>query len=497
MFELSKNIDPNKVFLISRSELTQRFDPTSYKLVFNFKSNKFPIYKLSEIAFINPSTSFSKLDDDFEISFVPMEAVSDKNGVIKKYQTKKISESNGFTRFKENDLIWAKITPCMQNGKSAVIRNTINGYACGSTEFYIIRPKNKNLLIDYVHFLLRDERVLNNAQNYFGGSAGQQRVSKDFLLNFKIPVPPIEIQQQIVEKINNAYTQKQQKENQAKELLKSIDSYLLNELGITLPTKNNSLQNRIFTTSYSEVSGGRFDPKLYDNTTIGLKKAIKNVDEAKFKTLPLKHFISQSVAGDWGFDENESAELDLQKYQKCLVIRATEFDNDFNLKLENSRVKYRLIKKEKIQKIDIRENDLLIEKSGGSPDQPVGRIALITKDILDNNTICYSNFIHKIRVDSTVLSPEYLFCFLKTIHNIKLTEAMQSQTNGIRNLIMATYFNQTIVIPIKNDGSFDLNKQNEIANHIQGLRAKAKQLQEEAKVILDDAKQEVEKMILG
>ncbi len=158
------------------------------------------------------------------------------------------------------------------------------------------------------------------------------------------------------------------------------------------------------------------------------------------------------------------------------------------MKLDNSRLKYRLIHNDKLAKIDIQENDLLIEKSGGSKDQPVGRISILRKNILENNTICYSNFIHKIRV-SEEINPEYLFCFLKTVHNIKLTDAMQSQTNGIRNLIMNNYFNQEIPVP-------PLGKQEEIATHISGLRDLAKKLQTEATTVLSTAKQTVEQMIL-
>ena len=84
------------------------------------------------------------------------------------------------------------------------------------------------------------------------------------------------------------------------------------------------------------------------------------------------------------------------------------------MNLDNSRVKYRLIKKRFLSKIDLKENDLLIEKSGGSTDQPVGRIAIITQNIIKNNILCYSNFIHKIRVDNKKINPKYLQWLLKT-----------------------------------------------------------------------------------
>ena len=135
-------------------------------------------------------------------------------------------------------------------------------------------------------------------------------------------------------------------------------------------------------------------------------------------------------------------------------------------------------------------NDLLIEKSGGSENQPVGRIAIIEHQHTENQFIAYSNFIHKIRVDESIVNPVYLFHFLKTIHNIKITESMQSQTNGIRNLIMSEYFNQTIILP-------EIQTQIDIAQKITSLKNQAQPLQTEAKQILEQAKAEVERMILG
>ena len=252
----------------------------------------------------------------------------------------------------------------------------------------------------------------------------------------------------------------------------------------------------MFLTNLSEVTGKRIDPKGYDIKTKLLKSSIDNIDLKKFIALPLKSFIIQSITGNWGIDENEEVEEN-EEYQKCLVIRATEFDNQYNLNLDNSRVKYRLIKKSILSKIDLKENDLLIEKSGGSPDQPVGRIAIITQNIIKDNILCYSNFIHKIRVDNKKINPEYLFCFLKVMHNIRLTEAMQSQTNGIRNLIMNSYLNQNIVISVSENGKIDIQKQTEIANRITTIREEAKKLQLEAINTLETAKKNIEQMILG
>lgn len=289
---------------------------------------------------------------------------------------------------------------------------------------------------------------------------------------------PIIFKPEIVEIIKKAVVAKRQKETEAAGLLASIDGYLLQALGIIL--QPSSEKKPFFYTRVNKVSGGRFDPKKYVPEN---EQLIELMSNGKYKGHPLKEFLIQSVSGDWGIDEAKEGFLE------TLVIRATEFDNYFNLKLDNSRVKYRFINQIKLEKMDLRVNDLLIEKSGGSENQPVGRIAIITEELADNYALSFSNFIHKIRVDARINS-NYLFGFLKTAHNIKITDLMQSQTNGIRNLIMKEYLNIQIPLP-------PLEKQIEIANHISALRTQAKHLRLQAEIEFNSAKQTVEKMILG
>jgi len=215
--ETPATTETKKIFFVRYSQLLgSRFDAPAYKTTFDYSSSKFKVENLVKIAFINPKVSFEKLDGESEISFVPMEVINEHTGTIEELRSKKVKDSKGFTRFQENDLIWAKITPCMQNGKSAIARNLKQGFACGSTEFYVIRPKTKDVLVDFIYLLLRNKRVLENAQNFFGGSAGQQRVSVDFLKNFKIPLPPLEIQEEIAAHIQSIRQQATDLEREAK-----------------------------------------------------------------------------------------------------------------------------------------------------------------------------------------------------------------------------------------------------------------------------------------
>ena len=439
---------------------------------------------MGEVIEINPRISFLDLDKDADISFVPMERIDEAFGSIKETTTKKIRDSIGFTRFNNGDLLWAKITPCMQNGKSAVAKNLVNNLGCGSTEFFVIRPKTNKILIEYIHFLLRDERVLSFAQNYFGGAAGQQRVAKDFLLYLPIPIPDVDTQQRIISIMNDAYNQKRKKIQESNDLLGNINEYLLDALTISLPSeKEGVLSDRIFYIHANDMFSGRFDPRKY---SLKYKQLLDAIESAPYDRAMLKEVVLNDVSGDWGGDETtEDPEL-----ISCLTIRGTEFDNRFNLDLDNNRTKFRKYSKASFDKIVLKEKDILIEKSGGSEDQPVGRVAFIEKDMLNNYSLAFSNFIHRIRIDETKAVPEYVFEYLRLMHNIKITEVMQTQTNGIRNLIMQEYFGQTILLP-------EPTKQTEIALHAAQIRKRAFELQEEAEKIVLDAKAKVEKMLLG
>ena len=160
---------------------------------------------------MNPSGAYKGRIAETPISFVPMEVIDETFSEITTMDETTIEQASGFTKFREGDLLWAKITPCMQNGKSAIAKNLTNGLGCGSTEFFILRPKDERLAIEYLHVILHMKCVRETAMLYFGGSAGQQRVPASFLENFNLPLPPKEKQ---IEIANHVYALRQQ----AKEL---------------------------------------------------------------------------------------------------------------------------------------------------------------------------------------------------------------------------------------------------------------------------------------
>lgn len=200
MPKIQTDID-SRIFIVQKKDLKGRYTPSLYKDAVTLHSTIYENVSLSHLAYINPNTRFPNRNKEMPMSFVPMEAVNEIYAEITEHKDCFIEESKGFTRFQEGDLLWAKITPCMENGKSAIAERLTNGYGCGSTEFHVIRPKNEDLLIEYIHSLLHMKLVRQTAKLYFGGSAGQQRVAVDFLEDFNVPLPSREKQKEIVDRI--------------------------------------------------------------------------------------------------------------------------------------------------------------------------------------------------------------------------------------------------------------------------------------------------------
>jgi len=163
---------------------------------------KYPLRRLGELASVNPRP-VAELSPSDKVSFVSMETVDAESGRILDAEQKKLAEvRQGFTAFQDGDVLWAKITPCMQNGKCALAKDLTNGVGYGSTEFHVLRPKDTAVLApQFLWVLLRLRRLREAAQRYFIGSAGQQRVPPDFLRELPIPIPPLSVQEGIVAEV--------------------------------------------------------------------------------------------------------------------------------------------------------------------------------------------------------------------------------------------------------------------------------------------------------
>lgn len=165
--------------------------------------NTWATVKLSDVCQINPRDK-SGLSDDDEVSFVPMAAVSEFSGSIVAAESRALRDvKKGFTPFQEGDVLFAKITPCMENGKAAIARNLINKRGYGSTEFHVVRPSSL-VLAEWIFTIIRTAEFRRAAASSFQGAVGQQRVTSSFLVGFCIPLPPLSEQRRIVEILQEA-----------------------------------------------------------------------------------------------------------------------------------------------------------------------------------------------------------------------------------------------------------------------------------------------------
>lgn len=180
---------------------------------------------LGKECFLNPKKSELKnMNENFEVSFVAMPSVSENGNIdtniIKKYDDVK----KGFTYFAENDVLFAKITPCMENGKGAVAIGLKNKIGFGSTEFHVLRPKeNINSVWLYTLTAMKSFRI--EAERKMTGSAGQKRVPISFFETYNLGLPPIKLQNQfadIVKKIDKQKFEIQKSLEETQKLQESL-----------------------------------------------------------------------------------------------------------------------------------------------------------------------------------------------------------------------------------------------------------------------------------
>lgn len=153
--------------------------------------------RLRHVAQINPPTpGFDRLTDDEEVTFVPLEAVWPGTGLDVSQSRPKAQVSNGYTRFRENDILVPKITPTFEANRATIARGLLGRIGAGTTELHIVRP-GPNLNARYANYLLASRPFLLGGKAVMKGVAGQQRVPDEWLRGFQVPVEDVAQQRAI------------------------------------------------------------------------------------------------------------------------------------------------------------------------------------------------------------------------------------------------------------------------------------------------------------
>lgn len=159
-------------------------------------------YKLRHITKFNPTRSISEYQQEDKVIFLPMEAVG-TDGEYSNEQLRPYSEvSSGYTYFEEGDVLIAKITPCFENGKGAFLKELPTKIGYGTTEFHVMRPNKDKILGEYLYLYTMTHYFRSIGTAFMTGSAGQQRISSNFVKNFPIALPSITEQKTILAYVN-------------------------------------------------------------------------------------------------------------------------------------------------------------------------------------------------------------------------------------------------------------------------------------------------------
>lgn len=155
---------------------------------------------IGELIVLNPKNDCA---DEAEVGFVPMSLLGTRYLSATKFEPKSWAQvKKGYTHFKPNDVLLAKITPCFENGKAGVASDLPNGIGAGSTEYFVCRPFSGVLAPRYLLAWFKTQEFLRNGASQMTGSVGHKRVPKDFLLHSTLPLAPFSEQKRITEKLD-------------------------------------------------------------------------------------------------------------------------------------------------------------------------------------------------------------------------------------------------------------------------------------------------------
>ena len=326
----------------SRVEFNKTFSLSPKK---SFKiETKWEVAKLEDIAFINPSKKeIREVDENTLVSFVEMASVSDEGFIAEKVD-KPLKELKGsYTYFAENDIIIAKITPCMENGKCALAKGLTNSLGMGSSEFHVIRVK-PSYNSQYVFNYLNREEIRDFAEYHMTGSSGHRRVPASFYEKFKIPTPPLEIQQKIVE--------------ESEEVNKEVEKARV----------------------------------LISNSKLEINEEIDKIYDEGFDLIDIKR-LSKSI--QYGLNEKMNT---VQKGYK--VFRMNEIiDRKMN---DNGQMKYADISAEEFAKYKLSKGDILFNRTNSI--EHVGKTGIFDLD----GDYGYASYLIRVIVDTDQVNPFFV-----------------------------------------------------------------------------------------
>ena len=198
--EIVAELDSHQKIIDGARQVVENYKPTIQN------NSHWETVRLGDICELNPRKSEVK---DFEgnVSFVPMAMVSETDMYFSVQEQKPLKEVyTGYTYFRDNDVLLAKVTPCFENGKSGLAKNLENGIGFGSSEFFVLRANPEKVLPEYIYYIINSNRFIAEGTPQMTGTGGLRRLTKDFVLNYPVSLPPLDVQRRIVNQTEEEIT---------------------------------------------------------------------------------------------------------------------------------------------------------------------------------------------------------------------------------------------------------------------------------------------------
>lgn len=421
---------------------------------------------------VNPKTDCANLSPNETVGFVPMANVQEKNNVVTYDAVPYNKVKTGFTAFQRGDLIWAKITPCMQNGKSCIVDKLPTAIGFGSTEFHVIRKRNNNIYMPFIWAIFSNENVLKAAQATFSGSAGQQRVSASFIERFPAVIPDYPTQVRLVAELETKLQLLNSKLQQANELLRKNPIYLIGRLGLSFDFSSSS--KTTYATPLTSLAG-RFDADYYSPKFAHFRNQIEALPYPVVKVGD----IAEKIISGFAAGKQDQAD-DLSDDQRVPHLRPFSVTPEGELSFNT--MKY--VPKARLKAPDFCQKNEVIFNNTNSPDL-VGKTTVFDSDVL----CAASNHMTRITVKEGV-NPYYVAAFFNVLLSIGYWKLLCTNFNNQAGVNTETLKAVRIPLPEK-------SVQDQIAVEIMQRRAQANQLRREASKEWAVAKAQFEKELLG
>ena len=443
MYQLPKTINKDKIFIVKKSEIDGRLDPKMALYNQSVQHALYPIVKLKSLLLSKPQYGANEAgivrDNNEQPRYIRITDI-DENGLISPDELgATVANLDDKYILNENDIVIARSGATV--GKAYIHKNL--PYTCVYAG-YLIRfiVDSKKILPDYL-FTYTQLNTYKEWVNAIQRPSAQPNINAEEYQSLEIPLPNLSKQQEIVGYINTAYAQKRAKETEAQQLLDSIDDYLLEELGITIPSVDDGLKNRIFLSSFSKIEGNRLDPihSLYMG---------KNASSTEYENTSLRS-VAYIVKG------NALSSSDIEAGDIPVIAGGQTSPYSHN-------------------QANYEGNVITISASGAYSgyvwyhDYPI---------YATDCCVVFSK-------NESRFMTRYLFEVLK----LQQKGIYRLQTGAAQPHVYAADL-QMLNIPV-----VSIEKQQEIVNYIADIRTHAKALQTEGKAILDNAKHKVEQMII-